>query len=311
MSNSTPTGSATEELTNRIRYILLQICYIASIICCIFTLTHLFLDRNLRSALHNHIPIALLIISTFDAFLNHPFTLNYLRLGRVVPSSDPMCLFWNFINSLFTVSTFLTMAWGSIERYLLVFHSKLFTNARQRLLFHYIPLVNVILIYPIISHIMIFLLYPCQNQFNMRMLFCGYTCALKVRSVALYARIAHNFIPTFIVVSSTMTLLVTVITQKRRIQYNPFNWRRYRRMIIQLLALASVFLFVTLPATFVSVVQNCCSPTFAASIYVPYLNFLVRFLTMLIPFICLSLLPELWPKLLICRHPDRRRTNPT
>ena len=193
MSNSTSGGSAAGDLANEIKYIVLQICYIPSIICCLFTLTHLCLDRHLRSTLHNHVPIVLLIISTCDAALNHPLTLNYLRIGRVTPSSNVMCLFWNFVNSLFTVSTFLAMAWGSLERYLFVFHSTLFVTHRLLLLFHYIPLVSIVLIYPIVSHIIIYLLYPCQNQFNMQMLFCGYTCALKVRPVALYARIVHNF----------------------------------------------------------------------------------------------------------------------
>ena len=89
---------------------------------------------------------------------------------------------------------------------------------------------------------------------------------------------------------------------KEQIQTNQINWRRYRRMVIQLFSLASLFLPLTLPAMTVSIVQNCCLPTFASSIFVPYLNFLVRFLTLLLPFLCLSLFPELWPKLFFCKN---------
>ena len=87
-------------------------------------------------------------------------------------------------------------------------------------------------------------------------------------------------------------------------------------MIIQLLNLASLFLILTLPATIVSIVQNCCLPTFAVTVEISYLNFLVRFITIFMPFTCLSLLPELWPKLLPCKiqvHPAatiRARNNP-
>ncbi len=295
----------------------MQICHIPSIICSIFTLSHFLLNRNLRYALHNHIPLVLLIISIFDSFLNHPLTLNYLRISHVIPSTNAMCLFWNFINSIFTVGTYWTMAWGSIERHLLIFYSALFATQRRRVLLHYIPLFTTTFIYPIVASIVIILLYPCENQFDMISLFCGFPCALKIPSVALYTRFVHQFIPVFIVAGSTLALVVRVIKQKRQIQNNQFNWRRYRRMIIQLLALASVFLIVTLPATTVSIVQNCCLPTFAVTVEVSYLNFLTRFLTIFMPFICLSLLPEIWPKL-ICTNtpvhpvaPSIARTIPT
>ena len=288
--------------SNQIKYIMMQICYIPSIACSILTLSHFVLNRNLRSALHNHIPFVLLIISLLDSLLNHPFTLNYLRISQVIPSTNTMCLFWNFINSLLTIATFLTMAWGSFERHLLIFYSRLFSTRRGRVLFHYIPLFLTAFIYPTVANIIIILLYPCQNHFNMSALFCGYTCALKIPSVAVYARIAHNFVPTFIVVIFTVTLIIRVIKQKRQIQNNQFNWRRYRRMIIQLLALASLFLLLTLPATIVSIVQNCCLPTFVTPVQVSHLNFPVRFLTIFMPFICLSLLPEIWSKLLLWKN---------
>jgi hypothetical protein len=283
----------------------MQTCYIPSILCSIFTLTHLLLNRNLRIALHNHIPLALLIISTFDSLFNQPFTLNYLRIGHVIPSTDAVCLFWNFVNSIFTVGAYWTMAWGSIERYLLIFYSGLFVTQRGRILFHYIPLFMMAFIYPFIANIVIILVYPCQNQFNMLSLLCGFPCSLKIPSIALYTRIAHQFVPTFILVGFAVMLVVRVVAQKRQIQRNQFNWRRYRQMIIQMLALASVFLILTLPATLVSIVQNCCLPTFAVTVQISYLNFLVRFITIFMPFICLSLLPEIWSKLLFYKTQTR------
>ena len=302
MSSTTSISNATVDLSNQLKYIVMQTCHIPSLICSIFTLTHLLLNHTLRSALHNHIPLILLIISTFDSLFNHPVTLNYLRIGQVVPSTDAMCLYWNFINSIFTVGTYWTMAWGSVERHLLIFNSTIFNTRRGRILFHFAPLFIMTFIYPIFANIIIILLYPCSNQFAMKSLFCGFPCSLRVQSVALYTRIAHQFVPTFIVAGFAVSLIVRVIRQKRQVQHNQFTWRRYRRMIIQLLALASLFLILTLPATIVSIVQNCGLPTFAFTIQVSYLNFLVRFITIFMPFLCLSLLPEIWPKLLPCMY---------
>ena len=301
MLNTTIASHAIVDPSNQIKYIIMQTFHVPSILCSIFTLAHLLANQKLRSTLHNHTSLVLLTISVFDSLCSHPFTLNYLRTGRATPPTNEMCISWNFFNALCATSIYLTMAWSSIERHLLIFYSSLFTTHRGRVLFHYVPLLIVTIIYPILANIVIILLYPCANQFNMLSLFCGYSCALKIPSVALFFRIAHNFVPVFIVTGSTLMLILRVLKQKRQVQHNRFRSRRHRRMIIQLLTLASVFLILTLPSFIVGIVQNCCLPTFAAALQIPYFTFLIRFSTILMPFMCLSLLPEIWPKVLLCK----------
>ena len=279
----------------------MQTFHIPSIVCSIFILTYLLSNPRLRLTLYNHTLLVLLIISLFDSFLSQPFTLNYLRTGRATPSTNAMCISWNFFNALSATSIYWTMAWSSMERYLLIFYSSLFASHRRRTLFHYVPLFIITIIYPILANIVIILLYPCENHFNMLSLYCGYSCALKIPSVALFFRIAHNFVPVSIVISFTLMLIVRVIKQKRQVQNNRFQWRRHRRMIIQLLALASLFLILTFPSFIVGIVQNCCVPTFAAALQISYFTLLIRFTTLLMPFICLSSLPEIWTKLLLCK----------
>jgi hypothetical protein len=207
------------------------------------------------------------------------------------------------------------MAWASIKRHFFIFHPAMFTTRYHRILFHYTPILFTALVYPVMFSIIIVFLYPCRNEFNMAAIFCGYSCALKIPSIVIYARIAHNFVPTFIVVGCSLTLLARVIMQKRRVQRNQFNWRKCRRMTIQIMTIAGLFLVVTMPVTVVSIVQYCCLPTFGVTVQVPYLSFLIRFLNILMPFVCLSLLPEIWPKLLPCKTrggrvaPFQMRTN--
>ncbi|UJR11624.1 hypothetical protein I4U23_015805 [Adineta vaga] len=302
MSNTTLSNNVMNvDPSNQIKYIIMQIFHIPSIICSIFTLTHLVLNRRLRLTLYNHTLLALLIISIFDSFLSHPFTLNYLRTGRATPATNAMCISWNFFNALCTTSIYWTMAWSSMERHLLIFRSSLFTTSRGRLLFHYMPVFLMAGIYPISSNVVIVLLYPCTHQFNMQSLFCGYVCALRIPSVALFFRIAHNFIPVSILTSFTLMLIVRVLKQKRRVQNNLLNWRRHRRMFIQLLTLASLFLSLTSPSFIVGIVQNSCLPTFAASIQIAYFTLLIRFSTILMPFMCLYSLSDIWSKLFLCK----------
>lgn len=284
----------------------MQTFHISSIVCSIFTLTQLLSNRKLRSVLYNHTSIVLILISICDSFLSHPFTLNYLRTGQASPSTNVMCISWNFFNALCATSIYWTMAWTSMERHLLIFHSSLFMSSRRRILFHYIPLFISTLIYPLLANIVIIFLYPCTHQFNMSMLFCGYVCALRTPSVALFFRIAHNFIPVSIITSFTLMLIVRMIKQKRQMRNNRVHWRRYRRMIIQLLTLVSLFLVLTLPSFVIGIVQNCCLPTFGAALQIPYFTFLIRFSTILMPFMCLSTLPEIWFKLLPCKQTQVR-----
>ena len=304
MSNTTSLNNPIVDPSNQIKYIIMQIFQIPSILCSVFTLIPLISKRQLRLTIHNHISLALLIISTFDLLLNHPFTLNYLRTGHATPSTNAMCISWNFFNGLFTTSIYWTMAWGSAQRPLLIFYSSLFATHRRRILFHYVPLFLTTIIYPIAVVIVIHLLYPCTNQFNMASLFCGYTCALKIPSVALFYRIANNFIPVFIITGTAIYLVIRVVKQRRQMQSNRSHWRRSRRMIIQLLVPASLFLILTLPSVAVGIAQNCCIPTFAAALQVPYFTFIVRFSTILMPFVCLSSLPEIRSKLLLCQNAE-------
>ncbi len=108
-----------------------------------------------------------------------------------------------------------------------------------------------------------------------------------------------------------LTLIIHIIKQKRQVQNDRFSWRRYRWMIIQLFAVASLFLILSLPATIVSIVQSCCLPTFAVTVEVSYLDFLVRFVTIFMPFFCLSSLPEIRSKLRLCKNTQVHPIDPT
>lgn len=317
MSNTTSSNNMMVDPSNIIKYIIMQICYIPSIICSIYTLINLLLNRRLLSTIHYHTPLILLIISIIDLLFSHPFTLNYLRTGFSLPSTNSMCISWNFFNALSATAIYWSMAWSSLERYLLVFYSLLFSSHRRKILFHYIPLIVITTIYPIISNIVIILIYPCTHQFNMLSLFCGYVCALRIPSVALFFRIAHNFVPISIVISSNLMLIIRFIKQKRQIQNNQFDFRKHRKMIIQLFILSSLFLILTLPSFIVGVIQNCCITNFASNLQISYFTLFIRFITILMPFMCFSSIPEIRSKFILCKNNQahsigtiKNRTNP-
>ena len=76
---------------------------------------------------------------------DNPLYIDAYRLGRHYNSFSmfiPVCLMWWFIDYGFYGAVTVYLAWGSIERHILVFHShQLLRTQRQRFFIHYLPLI--------------------------------------------------------------------------------------------------------------------------------------------------------------------------
>lgn len=106
-----------------VRFWLLLILDIPAVTCTLFLLFHLLLKQTLRQALHNHVIIVLLIVALMSHLIDIPSYITFLRLSYVWIAKPAFCSFWSFVAiGLFDMLAML-MAFGSIERHILVFHS--------------------------------------------------------------------------------------------------------------------------------------------------------------------------------------------
>ncbi|CAF4073328.1 unnamed protein product [Adineta steineri] len=272
---------------------------IPSIPCSIFILYHLLTKRTLRQALNNHVIILILILGLVYELTDVIWLMHYYRVGISLFQIPTFCLIWVFIDvGIFATITIL-VAWASIQRHILIFHDKWVSTKRGRLLFHYIPSF-LFLVYPIIFYVYIFIIMDCEEPFDYEIIRCGYSfCALYDPIIGTFDSILHNIIPTFIIVTFSFLLLVRVLWQKHRLRQR-IQWRNYRKMVIQLLSIASIYLFCYFPAMIVYLMfESNVSVSDSAFDYYFSSLFFIPHIIMVIPFATIFSLPELQKKLKI------------
>ncbi|CAF0833680.1 unnamed protein product [Adineta ricciae] len=285
---------------------------IPSLACTIFLLYHLILNKRLRTALHNHIVMILLFLTLIIEIFDNPLYMDAYRLGGNMNSftlTPGICLMWWFIDVGFYGAISVLLAWGALERHILVFHHhRLLRTRKQRLWIHYFPLV-IISLYILVFYIIVIFFPPCTNVFDFESLACGITpCYEQVPLLNSWDYLGNGILCTFIETVCSVALIVRVLWQKRRLR-QPMNWRKHRKMAIQILSISCISLTIIFPQSLIIVIQQVGGPSMSSfgAGAMPYFFYLYTFVVFLLPFISLGCLPELWPKLLFF-WPNRSST---
>ncbi|CAF1294087.1 unnamed protein product [Adineta steineri] len=299
ITNGSLTGLFVEQeisLPRQFRFWLFLILLIPSFYCSCILLFQLFINKQSRSQLSNHIIICLLILGLVIELIDIPFHLSFLQLGVVRPSTPTLCTAWWFVDTGIYNGCVIIMAWGSIHRYLLIFHDRLFLIARKRFLFHTMPLI-ILILYIFIFYIVVIIFPPCSNKYNYNLPVCGeYPCYLGVPLLGIWDTVINSIIPTAIITVFSILVLTRVYIQKRRL-HQANLWRRQRKMTIQLFSICILFLAANVPLNLVTFGHICgLSPRFGEEVQV-YADYLCYFVTLLFPFVCLSTLSEMRKKL--------------
>ncbi|CAF0814128.1 unnamed protein product [Adineta steineri] len=310
ITNGTLTGLFPEEeisVPRQVRFWLFLILVIPSIYCSCVLLFQLFVNKKLQSQLSNHIIICLLIFGLIIELIDITLHLSFLQLGIVWPSAPALCTIWWLVDTGLYNGSVIIMTWGSIHRYLLIFHDRLFLIAKKRFLFHTMPLI-ILILYIFIFYIVVMIFPPCLNSYDYTSPVCGeFPCYFDVPLLSIWDTVINSIVPTAIITIFSIIVLARVYIQKRRL--NRANlWRRQRKMTIQLLSICILFLVANVPFNFVTFAHICgLSSSFGADVQV-YSDYLCYFVTLLFPFVCLSTLSEMrrklrWKGLLLFRQP--------
>ena len=216
---------------------------------CAIQLLRLGQKENPLKLLHNQLLFCLLIVSIWAIAIDLPFTQAYLWLSFVPIQNEWACYFYNM--SFFTVTGLnrFLMAFMSVERHFLVFSPQLYRTSRSRLVFHYIPLVFLVLcgiLYFLVTNVFL----PCpEKSFNYSLFMCGYTCTVLDRHFGLIFIWIIAFLPTVVTSIASLLLPIRFIIQKRTLQR--VQWHRTRKMILQTSFIASTYIFFWLSYTIV------------------------------------------------------------
>lgn len=291
-------------------YLILEI---PSIICTIYVLYHLIFDRHLRRQIHNHVIIVLLFLCLIILIIDNSLYLDGWRTGHgnSFPPSPNVCLLWWFIDYGFYGAISIFLVWASFERHILVFHRRRFLNTnRQIFLLHYLPLI-ILSMYLFGFYIGVIIFPPCQNIFYFNYLACGsYPCYQDIPWLNTWDYLFNGVLCNIFEALFSISLLIRTIWKKFYSQRR-FHWKKYRKMTIQLLSISTLSLCINLPQSLIILVRQINPDMSDFGLYIePYFFYLTGYIILLLPFVCLGCLPELWSKIFICCHRNQRIIGP-
>ncbi|CAF2564680.1 unnamed protein product [Rotaria sp. Silwood2] len=290
-------GESEISIPRPIRFWLLLLFDIPSIICSLFLLFYLFINKNLRCQLVNHAMIVLLIIGLIIQSVSIPFHLSFLHIGIVQPSIPFICILWWFIDLGLYNGFTIIIAWSSIHRYLFIFHDRIFFQRKKRFLFHYLPLI-ILLLYILIFYTIVIIFPPCMHTFDYTLPVCNdYPCYLDNLFLGIWDSVVNSILPTFILCILSVTIFIRVHYQKRLVGLQRNQWRRERKMVIQLISSSLLYLIPNTPLNLIIFAHLCGLPDNVAVDVELYFDFLCYFAILLYPLVCLGFVSELHKKI--------------
>ena len=278
--------SNADRLWYPFQFWVLLIFGVPSLICSLLIVYRYFAHRLGREGLHNHTVLVLILINVLIIITDVSWMLDNLRhSGRVPFRSRAFCLIWWFLDySLYSMQT-VVLSWASIERHILIFHSQYMITQRQRLFFHYLPPLGAI-VYLLGFNVGVLLFPPCVNQFDFDRIECGIEpCFLQGRILPIWEKLVHHVLPTLLIALFNMALLYRILVQKKRFQ-QVIRWRKHRRMAMQLLSIAALYLFLNFPIMVILLVQLISNLELESSLGIDlYYFFSTYMVTLLLPFV--------------------------
>ena len=295
-------------INHSIRFWLYLFSNIASLLCTIFTLYLLLSDRVLRRAPHNQVIIVLLILGLVYECTDIPWIIHNSRFNEPWSASPAFYLFWVFFDYMVYSLQIALFAWATMERHILIFHESWLSTRKKRFFVHYLP-IGAIIVYYVIYYSLVHFAPQCENSFT-DFLAGGVfiPCAFDKTVLGLWDLIVHQVIPTFIIVIFCIALLLRVILQKSRMN-QPIQWRKYRKMTIQLLSISTIYMVFNAPWALTIFAYQYGLPEEIAITVLTYTGFLFYYVIFLFPFVACFSLPELRTKvkqLLLCGRMQRR-----
>ncbi|CAF1117346.1 unnamed protein product [Adineta steineri] len=258
-----------------VRFWLMLLFDSPSVVCSFLLIIHIIMNRNHRYALHNHTILLLLIFNLPIQLIDINFYLIFFSYGSVQPSQPIICLIWWFADYGCYVGGILLMTWLAIERHIFIFHDRLLLNRRGRFLFHYLPLITIIT-YILLFYLIVIFLLPCENDYLYTVPACGGSpCYQSYGILGMWEYTVHSITPVLLEGIASITLILRVQMQRRRLHQSN-QWRRQRRMIIQLLLVSGLNVGINFPGNILLIAHLCGLPSEYGAEAVLYLYFLTN-----------------------------------
>ncbi|CAF0808799.1 unnamed protein product [Adineta ricciae] len=234
--------------------------------------------------------------------------IHFLNLGYISPATGVYCKFWMYVEFTLDSESVLLAATISVQRHLLIFRQTAFRLRPQRYIYYYLPLLLSI-IYPMIFYLVTVVFYPCdESQWNFTLNMCGDNACYLSNDLVLAALdwILNAGVPVCIIMPANVTIIIRVVRQKAR-RHQALPWAKQRRMTLQLLGISCLYLFTWIPTVVTNVMQHVHPSSGLYEIQENYISDLTYLICLLLPWLCLGLVPDfskwLWKNFHRLQHP--------
>lgn len=285
---------STGPLPYSVCFWLLLTLDIPSVICSLLILICLLCYRTARHDAHHHAIIVLIVFCLCTQLIDIPFYLAYiLNSGVVKPSIPGICMLWWIVSIGIFNGQQVLLAWISVERHIFIFNDRWIRTKRGRFFAHYLPLI-LIMSYLFIFNVYVYFLYPCENIYDYSSPLCnGNPCYQNNVFIRTWDLVANTMIPGFLEPLAGIALIIRVIRQRNHLTQG-VQWRKHRKMVIQLMAISILNLSFISPLNILQLAFLFGLQSDYGMQILSYFYFFVYLIPLLMPFIFTILIPEVY-----------------
>jgi hypothetical protein len=287
------TLSNKTNILHRLKFIVILLLQIPAIILFLCIFAFFITNRIHLRQLQNRALLVLFIVNFIQLTFNLPIFLDFVRLNRVSPATGAYCRFWMFVESTLDSANEFLVAIMCFQRHILIFKPNIFHSRSKLYLFYYLPLLFAV-VYSVGFYMGSVIFYPCDaSQWNFTLTICGdTTCYFSSnRSLALYDWIVNTGLAIVVIILANIVLVIRVIRQKSRRQ-RVITWSKQRRMTLQLLSISSLYLVTWLPSIVLGSMSQFNPSSYLYGIQEDYISDIHYFICLLLPWICIGMLPD-------------------
>ncbi|CAF3393183.1 unnamed protein product [Rotaria socialis] len=276
---------------------------VPSILCALYFIYNTIKIRSFRKRFQNQTLIILVCIILLDIVCNLSITLSFYGHGSIGIKTKFFCELWEFLDYAFTALIVWYTAIFTLERYMLVFYSNLLRSPKQKLIFHYVPLITIT-VYLFVFYLLASFVIICLSTLNYNKHLCGTQCLDQQNVLSTFNWLFNILFPVSVVIVGSFLLLIHVLWKRREMQRNLGNWSKNWKMIVQLLGIAIVYVTVWGPLICLSLFSIFFYRNDLIDQIEHYMYFTSYLCDMITPIVAVFLAPELMQKL-------RGRTRPS
>ena len=283
-------------MDHRGKFIFLVVFEIPAVFLSFILFIYFFFNRPIYSKLKNHGWIILLTLNFLQLTFHLPMPMSYYYINYISPQKSTYCVWWTWCEYTLNITELFLMAWISIERHLVVFHAHSVFQVRwKRWIFHFIPIIFCLIWAPLFYLVLIVISPLCTSKWDFTLLLCGFPCYYQVKVLYQFDVVFNIILPVASITLANVTLVIRAIYQKisRR---QAVDWRRHRKMVLQLWIVSSLYMGIWLPLAITLFVEMTFEPSFMVN-QRETMQFVLHVVPLLLPLICLSTQPELVSKI--------------